>query len=154
MDQIQFQIDRRHDPVDRIVDAVSIFINGRDLVQIVREMESPFAVLDGKPDLARSYVGLSPNEVFLPSRRFLRDPETYYDKGGPDGKLAVLACGCGEAGCWPLLARVTLREDTVIWSNSEQPHCRHWRHHGFGPFLFDRFRYLDVLQRPGDTRPH
>jgi hypothetical protein len=54
MVRIQFQIEKRHDPVDGIVDAVSIFINGRDLVQIVREMESPFAVLDGRPDLAGS----------------------------------------------------------------------------------------------------
>ena len=83
MDQIQFQIDRRHDPVDGIVDAVSIFINGRDLVQIVREMESPFAVLDGKPDLARSYVGLSPNEVFSSLTPLPQGPRNLLRLGRP-----------------------------------------------------------------------
>ena len=84
MDEIRFEIGEREDPVDGIVDAVSIFINGRDLVQIVRGMESPFAARDGNPDLAGSYVGLTPNEVLPPSRRFLGEPETYCDKDGPD----------------------------------------------------------------------
>jgi hypothetical protein len=152
MDEIYFEIGKRDDPADGIVDAVSIFINGRDLVQVVGEMESPFAARDGKPDLAGSYVGLSPKEVFLPSRRFLGGPETYYDKDGPDDKLAVLGCVCGEVSCWPLLVGITLREGTVVWSDFEQPHRRHWRHHGLGPFLFDRSRYLDTLHRPGDTQ--
>ena len=152
MDEIHFEIGERDDPADGIVEAVSILINGRDLVQIVGEMESSFAARDGNPDLAGSYAGLPPNEVFLPSRRFLGKPETYYDNDGPDDKLAVLGCGCGEVGCWPLLVRITLREETVIWSDSEQPHRRHWRHDGLGPFVFDCSRYLDALRQPDDTR--
>jgi hypothetical protein len=75
----------------------------------------------------------------------------------------VLGCGCGEVACWPLLVRTTLRKDTVIWSDFEQAHLRHWRHHGLGPFPFDRSLYLDALRtrygraadalrRPGDPR--
>ena len=154
MDESHLEIGNRDDPTDGIVGAVSISINGRDLVQIVREMKLPFAARDGKPDLAGGYVGLSPSEVFFPSRRFLGESKTYYDNDSPDDKLAVLGCGCGEVACWPLLVRITLREDTVIWSDFEQPHRRHWRHHGLGPFLFDRSRYLDALQRPDDTRTH
>jgi hypothetical protein len=114
MEEIHFGTGTKKNPVDGIVDAVSIFINERDLVRIVRGMESPFAARDEKPDLAGSYVGLPPNEVFLPSRRFLGEPETYYDKNGPDDKLAVLGCGRGEVGCWALLVGITLQEDTVM----------------------------------------
>lgn len=154
MDEIHFELGKRDGPVDGVVDAVSIFINGRDLVQIVREMELSFAARDGNPDLAGSYVGLPPNEVFLPSRRFLGEPETYDDKDSPDDKLAVLGCGCGEVGCWPLLVCITLRKEAVLWSGFEQPHRRHWRYEELGPFLFDLSRYLDALQRPGDSRLH
>ena len=154
MDEIHLEIGHTNDPVDGIVEVASIFINERDLVQIVREMELSFAARDGNPDLAGSYVGLPPNEVFLPSRRFLGEPETHYDNDGPYDKLAVLGCGCGEVGCWPLLVRTTLQDDTVIWSDLEQPHRRHWRHDGLGPFVFDRSRYLDALRRPDDLWTH
>ena len=79
MDEIHLEIGNRDDPADGIVGVVFIFINERDLVQIVREMKLPFAARDGKPDLVGGYVGLSPNEVFLSSRRFLGEPKTYYD---------------------------------------------------------------------------
>ena len=38
MDEIHLEIGERDNPVDGIVGAVSIFANGRDLVQIMREM--------------------------------------------------------------------------------------------------------------------
>lgn len=79
MDEIHLEKGNRDDPADRIFGVVSIFINGRDLVQIVREMKLPFAARDGKPDLAGGYVNLSPNEVFLSLHRFLGEPKTYYD---------------------------------------------------------------------------
>jgi hypothetical protein len=42
-----------------IVEVVNVFVNGRNLVDVLREVVLPFTVQEGKPDLAGSYVGLS-----------------------------------------------------------------------------------------------
>jgi hypothetical protein len=152
MDEISFEVGKRDDPVGKIVDAVAVFVNGRDLTEIMKEIELPFAARDGKPNLAGSYVGLQPEAVFLPSQRLLGRPEERYDDRR--GKIAVLGCGCGIVGCWPLLVRITRQEDTIIWSDFEQPHRRHWHHDALGPFVFDRSRYLDKLQPPHDTETY
>ncbi len=148
MDTLRLEIGERGDPADGIVDAVNVLVNGRNLVDILREVESPFATREGKPDLAGSYVGLPPEDIFLPSRRLLGDSATYYDS--PGGKVAVLGCVCGEPGCWPLRVKIEVRDDVVIWSDFEQPHRRSWRYDDLQPFVFDRARYLSALSRqPG-----
>jgi len=145
MDEIRFEIGERDDPADGVVETVVIFVNDRDLTEIAREVELPFAVRDGKPEIAGNYVGLPPEAVFLPSQRLLGRPEVRYDDHG--GKIAVLGCGCGVVGCWPLRVNITLRGGTVLWEDFEQPHRRHWRHDEMGPFVFDRTRYASALGR-------
>ena len=151
VDTLRLEIGKRDDPVDGAVDAVSVFVNGRNLVDILREVEMPFAVREGKPALAGSYVGLPPEDVFLPSPRLLGEPTTYYDHDSPEGKFAVLGCICGEPGCWPFRVEITLRDDVVIWSGFEQPHRSAWRYDKMRPLVFDRAQYLAALsQRPGE----
>lgn len=53
----------------------------------------------------------------------------------------LLGCDCGEVGCWPLAARITLTEGTVEWSHFQQPHRPSRSYDDFGPFLFDRQSY-------------
>ena len=38
---------------------VAIWVNGRNLLEIVREIEMPFAIKEGHPNIAGGYVGLS-----------------------------------------------------------------------------------------------
>jgi hypothetical protein len=64
------------------------------------------------------------------------------------GKIAVLACGdCGELGCWPLYAAVTVEGDSVVWSDFEQPHRSDRDYTGFGPFEFEREQYEAAVER-------
>src|SRR5437016_4274829 len=49
---------------------VRIIINGRDLIEIVREIELPFATREGSPQIAGAYSGLPAHRVFLPSQHF------------------------------------------------------------------------------------
>ena len=152
MDTIRFDIGKRDVdvPVVGTVDRVDVFINGRNLADILREVEMPFAAREGKPDLAGSYVGLPLEEVFLPSPRLLGEPATYYDHDYPEGKIAVLGCVCGDVGCWPFLVRIKLQEDAVVWDGFEQPHRRAWRYDEMRPLVFDRAQYLSALDRkPG-----
>jgi hypothetical protein len=150
VDTLRFEIGKRVDPADGTVDAVNVFVNGRNLVDIPREVELPFAAREGKPDLAGSYAGLPPEDVFLPSPRLLGEPTTYYDHDSSEGKIAVLGCVCGEPDCWPFRVRITLREDVVIWSDFEQQHRTAWRYNEMGPFVFDRAQYLSALNQNPD----
>ncbi|WP_410657542.1 hypothetical protein [Amycolatopsis sp. lyj-112] len=66
------------------------------------------------------------------------------DSVGP--KTPVLGCACGEWGCWPLLARITVTDDLVQWDGFEQPHRATRDYTGFGPFQFDRRHYETALR--------
>ena len=46
------------------VDRVDVFVNGRNLVDVLREVEVPFAVREGKLHLAGSYVGCHSKRSF------------------------------------------------------------------------------------------
>ena len=152
MDTVSFRIERTDTPAWGIIDAANIFVNGRNLVDMVREVELPFAAREGNPHLAGDYVGLPVEAVLFPSRRLLGEPETYYDTDYLDGKLAVLGCGCGEVGCWPLRVRISAMEGQVTWGDFEQPHRRRWDHGALGPFVFDRGEYEAALQGAPEGR--
>ena len=122
MDRIRLEISEREDPSSGVVEAVAISINGRDLMEVVRQTEFPFAMQDGQRDLAGSYAGLRPEEMFRPSRRLLGGSETHHEVDEANGKVAVLGCICGDTGCWPLLVKIWADDDFVSWDNFQQPH--------------------------------
>ncbi|MFG2190355.1 hypothetical protein ACGFNT_35225 [Nocardia iowensis] len=61
-------------------------------------------------------------------------------------KTPVLVCECGEWGCWPLLAEITVTDDLVLWDCAEQPDRRARDYGTFGPFRFDRKQYDHALR--------
>ncbi|MEU0871699.1 hypothetical protein [Nocardia brasiliensis] len=61
-------------------------------------------------------------------------------------KTPVLVCECGEWGCWPLLAEITVTEDLVIWDRFGPNHPTRGDYGRFGPFRFDRNQYDDALR--------
>jgi len=149
-DTFSLQIEERENEMESLVyEIVSIFVNGRNLIDILKEVEMPFARQEGSPDIAGGYAGLRPEEIFFPSRRLLDEPETC----SSDEKVAVLGCECGEIDCWPFLVRITARDDVVIWSDFEQPHRsghfvgRPWSYEQLQSFLFDRARYMAELEK-------
>ena len=92
-------------------------------------MEGPAACAEGRPQLAGAYAGLHPAQ-------WAALPEAY-----GDGRVAVLACECGEVGCWPLRVRIEASADTVTWADFAQPYRAEWSYAGLGPFVFDRREY-------------
>jgi len=62
------------------------------------------------------------------------------------GKIALLGCECGEVGCWPLAAEVSISADEVRWSAFEQPFRKERDYSQFGPFVFDQVQYEDALK--------
>jgi hypothetical protein len=113
---------------------VDIFINGKNLIDIVREVELPSAIEEGSSEIAGHYMGLQPSELL--------NPFTYQN-----GKIAIFDCASFCAtGCWPLLVKVTVTDNLVIWEEFEQYHRgptfpgKQWRYDGLR-FVFDRKQY-------------
>ncbi len=147
MDTIRFAVE--YSPEYKLY-SVAIYINSRNLLEFVREVELPFAAQEGHPEMAGGYVGLPPENVLFPSEHFLGQP-IRWQQDTQTGKIAVMQCSCGTSGCWPLMARVEVETDVVTWSDFEQPHRmpnwgpRHWQYDGCGPFHFERKQYEQAL---------
>lgn len=158
MDTLQLEIEDVVDPVGIRTRTVAILINGRDLRDLVREVELPYRTAQGSPQYAGRYAGLEAGYVLPPSRHFLGEPARQYRfVARDDAKTAVLQCICLEPGCWPLVAKIAVTEDEVVWSDFEQPHrgpdsrAGHWRYDALGPFAFSRPDYEAEILRLSDA---
>jgi hypothetical protein len=139
---------------------VRILVNGRELIELVREIELPFATREGHPDLAGDYGYFGPMFVFSPARHFYGEPAHGWTDG--PGRIFVLACSCGIPECWALSAHAEVGTTEVTWADFRQPYRRadskagEWRHDGLGPFKFDRRLYdreLEKTPTPPKPRP-
>jgi len=132
-------------------DEVTIYINERNLIDLVREVEMPLAIAEGHPKIAGGYFGLSSDDLFLPSKHLLGEPIWGVYKYH-DGKVSVLECECGAPGCWPFLVNITVDDDRVVWSGFEQPHrsglksAKPWTYDALKPFVSDKGQYLAELE--------
>ena len=123
-----------------------IRVDGRPLIDLIRDLESASAAADGQPDLAGKYGYLSAADALFPSRQLLGEavrPLLAYDD-----KVSVLECECGCEGCWPLLMQITVTEDSVIWSAPRQHHRDHWLYPPDWQLVFDRRQYERALGFP------
>ena len=141
MNRLHLRIQRDRESNTEIV---RVFIDGVDLVDLVRPVELRFATAERNADIAGQYEGLLP-------RDWLELPEQ--DDG--DGRAALLACaGCGEPGCWPLRARIEASPEAVTWSDFQQPHRPEWSYAALGPFVFERAQYdAEVARVQPRARP-
>ncbi len=148
MNQLGFNIlpidDGRYSVADPLVD-------GERLISLLRKHETPFAKREGHADIAGAYMGFPPQEVFLPSKRFLGDCE---DFDSEDDMVAILGCDCGCGGCWPFLARIEVTGTKVRWTDFKQPHrgkdavAGYWDYSKFPKFEFDLEQYREALTLP------
>ena len=128
---------------------VRILINGRELIDLVRDVELPFATREGHPKIAGAYSYFGPSFTFLPSRHFLGQAVHSWTDG--EGRCYVLSCHCGIPPCWPLSTRIEVRQQEIIWSDFRQVHrgpqsaAGEWRYDGMGPFVFNRESYERAL---------
>ena len=120
-----------------------MLIDGRDLVEIVKAVELPFAAAAGRPSRAGHYAGLELAAVAPPSRHFWGEPQ--FSLYGGSGVVQVLECsGCREAGCMPIFCRIEVAPDLVRWSEfraSWDPDPTDWDYTSLGPFEFERAQY-------------
>lgn len=121
---------------------VRLFVNGEDLLDLVKHEEEPHARSDPRRRVAGGYAGLPPARVLPPSRHFLGQSEFDWPV---DGKTILFGCDCGVPECSPLMAHVTLTDHTVTWSEFGNPNRPLWTLDQLGPFTFDRSQYEAAL---------
>lgn len=92
---------------------VQILLDGSDFIEMLKEIEKPFAEAEGKPHLAGDYGYVSPKHLY---RELTKDTE---------GAELLCCGGCGVSGCWSVLVVVKEDEEYVYWENFEQNH-RDW----------------------------
>ncbi|MEU8138297.1 hypothetical protein [Streptodolium elevatio] len=116
-------------------------IDGAPLTELI----DSFEIDAGMTPAGDAYGGLIPQFYrFGPMEDHFRGLST--DAMGPGTPL--LGCECGEWGCWPLMARITVTSDLVIWDSFKQPHRKTRDYTTFGPFRFELRQYgaaLDAL---------
>ncbi|NUT06612.1 MAG: hypothetical protein HOV76_24360 [Hamadaea sp.] len=124
---------------DRDVHDIVPTIDGQSLLDLIDRFE-----LDsGMRPAGGAYGGLVP--AFY---RYGQLDEHFLGRENPGlgPKTAVLACECGEVGCWPLMARIHPTGNLVVWKDFEQPHRPTRDYTTLGPFLFDREQYDSALE--------
>lgn len=106
---------------------VRVLVGGRDLIDLVREVELRGVTRAEQAEIAGSYAGLTPAEW--------ADAQP-----NDDGRVTVLGCDCGVAECWPLRVRIRRLGGTVEWSDFEGP-LSSGGYEALGPFLFRADEY-------------
>jgi hypothetical protein len=161
VDELELILDPAKRAADGRYSEIGIRINGVELKELVRNAELPFALAeydarraDGETEadlgkrgaLAGDYLYLSSTQTLSPSRNFLGEPYQH-GSSAPATKSLLLRCPCGITDCWFLLARITVGDVTVTWSDFEQFHRRDWRYE-IGPFVFERSAYIAQFGPP------
>lgn len=124
--------------------ALRIEVDGRDLAEVVGEVERPYAEAEGSPGIAGGYEGISPSQLAGPvTEHFMGVPGSDL-ACGPEDKTVLLGCECGEVGCWPLMAEIEPQEHAVVWSAFCQPH-RDWSYEAMRALTFERRAYEAAL---------
>lgn len=135
---------------EETVNVPVILVDGRSLSELVGEVERLPASAEGSPSLAGNYAGLAPwafegDGARSVSAHYLGGEGSHLH-AGPRKKTVLLGCPCGEAGCWPLMARVEVTPDEVVWDEFEQPHREGWSYEALGPLHFAREQYETALR--------
>jgi hypothetical protein len=150
VDEVRFEFTPAGEGFPDGLKQIKIEVNGVELPELVREAELPSAREDDEEEMAGNYIGLVAGFLSIDlAGQFLGGQGTpmFEDSGG---KTALLGCGCGEVGCSPLMARITVTDDTVSWEDFEQPTRPDWSYEGFGPFTFERAQYERALMAIDD----
>jgi hypothetical protein len=144
MDTLEFKINEKE--IDgRKIPSTNIFINGKNLIQMLREYELPFATKEGSPNIAGGYAGMHPEDFLY----------WYLSADWPgDGVHSILTCaGCGEVGCWPMMISATEDDDKVKWSDFHQPHrgpeskATSWDYSDFPSFEFSKENHESEIHK-------
>ncbi len=114
-------------------------IDGIKLTDLIHDFERQAGMesrTDSYGSLIPAYFNFGPLDLHFLGASSQRDK----------GRVPLLGCSCGEWGCWPLLARILATEDSVTWTDFQQPHRKARNYSGLGPFSFELTQYKAELE--------
>ncbi|MBR5371334.1 MAG: hypothetical protein IK130_03880 [Oscillospiraceae bacterium] len=122
---------------------VEYYINGVCLLDMIREIETPFAEQETPPMKPGDYGHNSREYMAEQFRTALTPGDYYYDYG-----VELYCCyGCGESGCWSVCCK--FREDGgfVLMTEFRHNHRNNWQY----PisFRFTRENFDAEMQKLG-----
>ncbi len=122
------------------IDAVAeIYINGTEIIDILKPIEQPYCDEEGHPDIAGSYGHNTPKYLYE-SLMNAMNKESYESKDG----VELLCCGgCGYSGCWSTLVFIRDDEKFVYWEKIEHNH-RDWKYNL--SYKFEKLAYYRALE--------
>lgn len=113
--------------------ATEIYLNGVELVAILKKIELPYATAEGATDLAGDYGHQTPSSLYF-SLTSCGDEE-----------VDLLCCrSCGEVGCWTISIDIE-RDDHFVWWKNFHNCYRDWEYNLL--YQFDRTAYEAVLEQ-------
>ncbi len=114
-----------------------IFIDGKNLIEMLKDYELPFAKKEGCENIAGAYAGIPPKKLYTN----LTDCK----------KSGILECECGLEGCWTFRVKIIEKEDCIIWTDFEQIHRsknsdNYWDYSNFNNLRFEKNEYFNKLK--------
>ena len=105
-DKIKFVKINEQDATGRSFTAVSVFINGKELTDIIKNAEQ-----QNDKKILSNYIHLTPSELYEGlSSAMMPGSET------AENGAEILCCACGCPECWSPVAHVTVDECYVYWT--------------------------------------
>lgn len=125
------------DEFDKPPQRLQILIDGNSFLDLVREVELPWATREGYPGLAGSYIWFQPYRWVVD-----RDLSAAELPEGGSKHICFLVCGCEHLGCKTFSGQISRHGGTVVWSNFRNDNRGpNWRLDALGPFVFDLEQY-------------
>lgn len=137
-------------------DYARIIINGRELIDLVKEIELPIAEKNGNPESAGVYSYLPAEVLFEPSFHLYRKQSPKYDynkikyyNSKSEDKLPILESPDNDGRDWALFVYIRMHSSDIEWVNFEKVYKEQTKadpdlqYKGLGPFVFDRNNYWD-----------
>ena len=102
---------------------VEIYVDGEKLLDIIREIEAPYAKEEGYPELAGAYGHISPKDLYFGLGTALIE-----NSDACDNKVYLFCCeDCGDILCWSISFMVKEDEKYVYWYDFKHEH-RNWKY--------------------------